>query len=175
MSSADPIIRRQAQRLLEQLNDKRPRRALNLDELRYLLANVAEPADVDKLVADLIRAAWEWGVSCEIDSVRWGEAGDSHNQTLRDRTQELANRLQAAAFPAPDEPQVVNARVIEAANHLPEQIKELLRVMPSMSMYLAGHQHSDGVVRNGRSDEVGRWVSALDAFGPWLRGVLASH
>jgi len=175
MSNADPTIRREAQRLLKQLDDNRPRRALDLDALRYLLANVAEPADVDKLIADLIRAAWEWGVSCEIDDVRWGEAGDSHNQGLRDRTQELATRLQAVAFPAPDEPQLINDRVIAAANHLPEQVKELLRAMPSMSMYLTGHQYADGVVRNGMSGEVGRWVSALNAFGPWLRGVLASR
>ena len=88
-------LRRQAKRLLEQLAANRPRRALDLMSAQRLLECVAATADTDKLIADLIRAAWEWGVSCEIDDVRWGEAGDSHNQMLRDRTHDIATQLQA--------------------------------------------------------------------------------
>ena len=82
--------------MLKQLGENRPRRALDLRATQHLLEAIAAPADVDKLIADLIRAAWEWGVSCEVDGVRWGEAGDSHNQTMRDRAQDVATRLQAA-------------------------------------------------------------------------------
>ena len=96
MNNAEPTARRQAERLLKQLDDNRPRRALDLEAARHLLQAIATPSDVDKLIADLIRAAWEWGVSCEIDDVRWGEAGDSHNQMLRDSTQAVATLLQAA-------------------------------------------------------------------------------
>lgn len=99
MNNAAPTMRRQAERLLKQLDDNRPRRALDLDATRHLLEAIAAPADVDKLIDELIRAAWEWGVSCEVDDVRWGEAGDSHNQMLRDRTQAVATRLQAAVAP----------------------------------------------------------------------------
>ena len=88
-------LRKQAARLLAQLGANRPRRALDLVAAQSVLELIAAPADPDKLIADLIRAAWEWGVSCEIDDVSWGEAGDSHNQMLRDRTHDLAARLQA--------------------------------------------------------------------------------
>lgn len=89
-------LRKQANQLLQQLADNRPRRALDLDATRRLLETIAAPSDIERLLADLIRAAWEWGVSCEVDSVRWGEAGDSHNQMWRDRTADAATRLQAA-------------------------------------------------------------------------------
>lgn len=88
-------LRRQAKRLLAQLAANRPRRSIDLSDMQSLLERVATPAETDKLIADLIRAAWEWGVSCEIDDVRWGEAGDSYNQMLRDRTHDLATQLQA--------------------------------------------------------------------------------
>lgn len=91
-----PRLQKQARRLLEQLAADRPRRALDVDSTRQLLEVIAAPGDIDKLIADLIRSAWEWGVSCEVDDVRWGEAGDSHNQMLRDRTADSAARLHAA-------------------------------------------------------------------------------
>lgn len=89
-------LRKQAARLLAQLGANRPRRALDLDAVQHLLEQVAAPADVDKLIAELIRMSWEWGTSCEVDGVRWGEAGDSHNQMWRDRVQEAATRVQAS-------------------------------------------------------------------------------
>lgn len=95
-----PHLRKQAARLLAQLADNRPRRALDLDATRQLLEAIAAPANADKLIADLTRNAWEWGVSCEIDDVRWGEAGDSHNQMWRDKTAEAGSRLQAALLTA---------------------------------------------------------------------------
>ncbi len=91
-----PRVRRIAVRLLKQLDENRPRRALDLDEVRHLLELLTAAGDADRLVAELIRSAWEWGVSCEIDSVRWGEAGDSHNQMWRDKTADIAARLHAA-------------------------------------------------------------------------------
>ena len=91
-----PHLQRQARRLLEQLAANRPRRALDVDSARRLLEAIAAPGDIDKLIADLIWSAWEWGVSCEVDGVRWGEDGDSHNQMLRDRTTDAATRLHAA-------------------------------------------------------------------------------
>jgi len=94
-AEAGPTVRRQAARLLRQLGARRPRRELDIEAARSLLEAIAAPADVDALIADLIRSAWEWGVSCEVDGVRWGEAGDSYNQMLRDHTQAAANRLQA--------------------------------------------------------------------------------
>lgn len=93
-----PYLRKQAAQLLGQLAQNRPRRSLDIDAARRLLEVIATPSDVEKLIEDLIRAAWNWGVSCEIDDVRWGEAGDSHNQMLRDRTTAAATRLQAAAI-----------------------------------------------------------------------------
>lgn len=114
-----PHLRRQATRLLAQLADNRPRRALDLDATRQLLEAIAAPADADKMIADLTRNAWEWGVSCEIDDVCWGEAGDSHNQMWRDKTAEAASRLQAAlltAAPAPAPAQQPVAEVIRSCN-----------------------------------------------------------
>lgn len=99
-------LRRQAKRLLAQLAANRPRRALDLMDAQSLLEMVAAPADADKLIAELIRAAWEWGVSCEIDDVCWGEAGDSHNQMWRDRVQETATRLQASLVARHEPPNV---------------------------------------------------------------------
>lgn len=99
--AAEPVgagagnLRKQAAHLMAQLGTNRPRRALDLVAVQHLLEQVAAPADVDKLIAELIRMAWEWGTSCEVDGVRWGEAGDSHNQMLRDRVQEAATRVQA--------------------------------------------------------------------------------
>lgn len=95
-----PRLRRQAQYLLAQLDANRPRRALDLDALRRLLETLAAPAEVEKATAELVRTAWEWGVSCEVDDVRWGEVGDSHNQMWRDRTTDAATRLQAALLTA---------------------------------------------------------------------------
>lgn len=91
-----PHLKKQATRLLGQLAENRPRRALDIDEARRLLETITAPCNTEKLIADLIRSAWEWGVSCEVDGVRWGEAGDSHNQWLRDRTTDAATRLHAA-------------------------------------------------------------------------------
>jgi len=93
-------LRPQARRLLAQLDENRPRRALDIDAARHLLQTISAPSDVDALIDALIRSAWEWGVSCEVDDVRWGEAGDSHNQMLRDRTTEAATRLHAALLTA---------------------------------------------------------------------------
>lgn len=93
-----PHLRKQAARLLDQLGKNRPRRSLDVDAARRLLAVIAAPAEIERLIEDLIRAAWQWGVSCEIDDVQWGAAGDSHNQMLRDRTADAATRLQAAAI-----------------------------------------------------------------------------
>lgn len=91
-----PYLRKTAARLLEQLKTNRPRRALDLNATRQLLELVAERLDAEKLIQELIHAAWDWGVSCEIDAVPWGEAGDSHNEMLRDRTMILGTQLQAA-------------------------------------------------------------------------------
>jgi hypothetical protein len=98
---AGPHLRKQAANLLRGLDANRPRRALDLDALRRLLELIAEPSKVEMRTAELIRAAWEWGVSCEVDDVRWGEAGDSHNEMMRDRTTEAATRLQASICTAP--------------------------------------------------------------------------
>ncbi len=65
-------------------------------QARRLLESIAAPCDTEKLIADLIRCAWEWGASCEVDDVSWGEAGDSHNQMWRDRTTAAATSLHAA-------------------------------------------------------------------------------
>jgi hypothetical protein len=92
---AGPELHRLAERLLRQLDDNRPRRALNLDEVRHLLELLTEKSDAATLVAMLIRSAWEWGASCEVDGVRWGEAGDSHNQMWRDKTADAAKKLEA--------------------------------------------------------------------------------
>lgn len=91
-----PHLRRQAGSLLRQLAANRPRRALDLDATRRLLEAVVAASDIDKLLADLIRTAWEWGGSCEIDDVQWGEPGDSYNAALGYRTAEAAARIQAA-------------------------------------------------------------------------------
>jgi hypothetical protein len=91
-----PHLKKHARRLLEQLAENRPRRALDIDSTRRLLEAIAAPCDTEKLIADLIRCAWEWGASCEVDDVRWGEAGDSHNQMWRDRTTAAATSLHAA-------------------------------------------------------------------------------
>lgn len=89
-------LRKQATRLLEQLQTKRPRRSLDLDGVRRLLEVVAAPCDTERLICELMRFAWQWGASCEIDGVGWGEAGDSHNQLWRDRTTEAATALHGA-------------------------------------------------------------------------------
>lgn len=91
-----PHLKKQARRLLEQLAENRPRRALDIESTRRLLESIAAPCDTEKLIADLIRCAWEWGASCEVDDVGWGEAGDSHNQMWRDRTTAAATSLHAA-------------------------------------------------------------------------------
>lgn len=88
-------VRKLAERLLRQLDENRPRRALDLDEVRHLLEMLTAKSDVETLVATLIRSAWEWGASCEVDGVRWGEAGDSHNQMWRDKTADAAKKLEA--------------------------------------------------------------------------------
>lgn len=95
-----PRLRKQAMYLLAQLDANRPRRALDLEALRRLLEALAEPSDLEQRIATLTRSAWEWGVSCEIDDVPWGEDGDSHNQGLRDRTVQAATRLHAALLTA---------------------------------------------------------------------------
>lgn len=95
-----PYLRKQAARLLRQLDANRPRRALDLENARRLLEAIAAPSDIEKVIEELIRAAWDWGVSCKIDGVRWGEAGDSQNQMLRDRTANAATRVHAAAIDA---------------------------------------------------------------------------
>lgn len=98
-ADVDPgYLRKQATRLLAQLDNRRPRRALDLADAQRLLEKVAAPADADKLIAELIKAAWQWGKSCEIDDVSWGEAGDSYNQMWRDHVQEVATRLQASSM-----------------------------------------------------------------------------
>lgn len=97
---AGPQLRKLANRLLSQLRDNRPRRTLDLDLLQHLLETLAAPGAVDAQIQELTRAAWEWGVSCEIDDVRWGEAGDSHNQMWRDKASQAATRLQAALLTA---------------------------------------------------------------------------
>lgn len=89
-------LKTQARRLLGQLAENRPRRAFDIDSTRRLLESIAAPCDTEKLIADLIRCAWEWGASCEVDDVSWGEAGDSHNQMWRDRTTAAATSLHAA-------------------------------------------------------------------------------
>lgn len=91
-----PHLKKQARRLLGQLDANRPRRALDIDDARKLLEAIAAPCNTEQLLAELVRCAWEWGVSCEVDSVRWGEAGDSHSQMWRDRTADAATRLHAA-------------------------------------------------------------------------------
>lgn len=94
-------LRRQARRFLTELADKRPRRALDVDALRQFLEPIAAPSDIETAINSLIRTAWEWGASCEVDSVRWGEAGDSHNTMWRDRTSQAASRLQVALASSP--------------------------------------------------------------------------
>lgn len=96
-------LRRQARRFLTELADKRPRRALDVDALRQFLEPIAAPSDIEAAINSLIRTAWEWGASCEVDSVRWGEAGDSHNTMWRDRTSQAASRLQVALASSPAE------------------------------------------------------------------------
>lgn len=103
-ATVGPHLQKQARRLLEQLAANRPRRALDVDSTRRLLEVISAPGETDKLIADLIRSAWEWGVSCEVDDVRWGEAGDSHNQWLRDRTNDAATRLHAAVLTSGKKP-----------------------------------------------------------------------
>lgn len=97
-------LRRQARRFLTELADKRPRRALDVDALRQFLEPIAAPSDVEAAINSLIRTAWEWGASCEVDSVRWGEAGDSHNTMWRDRTSQAASRLQVSLASSPAAP-----------------------------------------------------------------------
>jgi len=98
LATVGPDLQKQARMLLEQLAANRPRRALDVDSTRRLLEAISAPGETDKLITDLIRSAWEWGVSCEVDDVRWGEDGDSHNQWLRDRTNDAATRLHAAVL-----------------------------------------------------------------------------
>lgn len=94
-------LRRQARRFLTELADKRPRRALDVDALQQFLEPIAKPSDIEAAINSLIRTAWEWGASCEVDSVRWGEAGDSHNTMWRDRTSQAASRLQVSLASSP--------------------------------------------------------------------------
>lgn len=100
IAAAGPQLRAMACRLLEQLAANRPRRALDLEAARRLLEAIAQPTDAERLIKELIRNAWEWGASCEVDGVRWGEAGDSHNQMWRDKTTGAATSLRASLLAA---------------------------------------------------------------------------
>lgn len=134
-----PYLRRQANHLLRQLSENRPRRAIDLAATRQLLETIAAKSDTELLIGDLIRNAWEWGVSCEIDDVRWGEPGDSHNQMLRDRANDSASRLQAAlltATPAP-EPKAIDWHAV------------VLRLEQAHDLSLDGHHgHTREMLRD---------------------------